>query len=295
MIRIVEWLAARLSPGERDAVLGDLAEAGATDRETMHALLGLFARRLLSVCAEWRTWTSLAGLISLGVLLALASRVAAGSTSVPLWLYLNNWTTEYLASTGARADLFDNGTDVFRQFLLLVCWSWASGLILGSLSRRTIRVDGILFCLVVLLMPGWQHPHPGGSNDAVYSRQFYSIIFPVMLQAVLVFVPAIAGMRQGPRMAVLPFHFRWILWISIVATIGTLAIRNWGFILCDAGQRRACAEWVLDEGYAHILGRPENWQIPALPLSLAGPAAYIAAMAFWQRRLRTVDRLPQRP
>lgn len=294
MTRIVEWLAGRLSADDRDAVLGDLSEAGAADRETVRALLGLFARRLLSMFADWRTWASLVGLVALGVLLALASSAAAAGTSVPLWLYLNNWTMEYLASPGARADLFDNGADVFRRFLLLVCWSWASGLILGSLSRRTIRINGILFCLVVLLMPGWQHPHPGGSNDAVYSRQFYSIIFPIMLQGGLVFMPAIAGMLHGLRMAALPFHFRWILWVSIVTTISTLAIRNWGFILCDAGQRQACAEWVLDAGYAHIVGRPESWQIPALPLSLAGPAAYIAAIAVWQRRLRPVDRLPQR-
>ena len=39
---------------------------------------------------------------------------------------------------------------VFMRYLTLVCWSWTSGFVLGSVSRRIIRVNGVLFCLRLL-------------------------------------------------------------------------------------------------------------------------------------------------
>jgi hypothetical protein len=54
--RIAEWLAARLSAEDRDAVLGDLAEAGSDPGRAVRELLGLIARRQLLLWKTLQPW-----------------------------------------------------------------------------------------------------------------------------------------------------------------------------------------------------------------------------------------------
>src|SRR5262249_53571671 len=152
-----------------------------------------------------------------------------------------------------------NSEDIFKQYLILICWSWASGFMLGSLSRRTIPVNGALFCLVVLfaelleappyLLPGRNHFGNSGANAVVFSLTFYGLMFPLILQGVLVLLPSVWGMHQG-GLAKRPPLLRTILWASAVVTITVLATRNWGWFLCSLGRFQACAEWALQAGYA---------------------------------------------
>ena len=291
MTRAHWWLVDKLSwtlePAERDAVCGDLLEAGETGGRALLNVLGLVVRRQSGLWKNWRPWATLVGLgAPLGILLSVVSRRMAGGTAIPIWMYVNNWTMVYLESPGARSDLLNNFAGILKGYLLLACWSWATGFMLGSLSRRTISVNGALFCLVVLFAGLVQAPPPAGFSDpnaAVFSLMFYGVMFPLIVQAVLVLLPSFWGMHQGLRLATFPRQLRMILWASAVVTVVVLAIRNWGWILCSVGEFRACMEWTLEQGYSRRAGVPPPRQIPTLPLTLVGPVGYIVAMAVWRR------------
>jgi hypothetical protein len=294
MTRIGWWLAdglaGMLERDERDAVFGDFAESGETGERALRNVMGLVVRRQAALWKDWRPWLTLVGLvIPLGILLSLGSRMMASRSATPIWMYVNNWTMAHLESPGARGDLVSNSAAIFKQYLMLVCWSWASGFMLAPLSRRTIRVNGTLFCLIVLFAELLKDPTyllPGRNHDgssAVFSLMFYRVMFPLILQAVLVLLPAVWGMHQGLRLATFPLLLRAILWASAVATVAALAIQNWGWVLCTSGRFRGCMEWSVQVGYARLAGRPQSLQIPALPLALAGPVGYMVATMVWQR------------
>lgn len=296
---VVDRLSRMLEHDEREAVCGDFAESGETGWRALRNLLGLIVRRQAALWKGWQPWLTIVGLVGpLGMLLSLNIRMVATGSAIPIWMYLNNWTWAYLTNAGARVDFIHNSEDIFKTYLLLICWSWASGFMLGSQSRRTIPVNGTLFCLVILFArlleappnpPAWTERH-GDPNAAVFSLTFYRLVFPLILQAVLVLIPAVCGMRQSLRLPSCPAGVRVILWGSSFVTVTVLAIRNWGWILCSMGRWRACAEWTLRAGYSHEAGRPESAHIPVLPLTLVGPVGYIVAIAVWRRwRHRTAS------
>jgi hypothetical protein len=182
--------------------------------------------------------------------------------------------------------LFANASAVFTDYLTLVCWSWTSGFLLGSLARRTIPVHGALFCLAVLFAGVWGVPRnsgDGGSNAVVFSLAFYRVVFPVLLQIALVLIPSVWGMRQGLGMATFPRPLRAMLWAGAVVSAVALVIMNFGWVLCSAGWVQGCMEWAIQVGYAHVFGRSPFIQISTLPLALAGPVGYGIAAAAWRR------------
>ena len=132
MTRAHWWLVDKLSwtlePAERDAVCGDLLEAGETGGRALLNVLGLVVRRQSGLWKNWRPWATLVGLgAPLGILLSVVSRRMAGGTAIPIWMYVNNWTMVYLESPGARSDLVNNFAGILKGYLLLACWSWATG------------------------------------------------------------------------------------------------------------------------------------------------------------------------
>src|SRR5438067_11520663 len=147
-VRWIDVVSRFLEPDERDAVRGDLAESGETGWRALVDVLGLVVRRQAALWTDWRPWLVLVGLVApIGILLSLASRLVAHSSAIPIWMYLGNWTWTYITNGGARLDLLHNSAGIFEQYLILFCWSWASGFALGSLSRRTIPINGTLFCV----------------------------------------------------------------------------------------------------------------------------------------------------
>ena len=155
MTRICWWcvdlVSRMLEPGERDAVRGDFAESGETGGQALRGLLGLVLRRQIALWKDWRPWLALLGAVApLGILLSLVSRRVADSSAVTSWLYLNNWDWTYVWNSGFRLDFARDVAFVLFGFLLLSCWSWTSGFVLGYLSRRAIWINGALFCLVLV-------------------------------------------------------------------------------------------------------------------------------------------------
>lgn len=237
---LVDLLSRMLEPGERDAVRGDLAESGVSGGQALRDVLGLVVRRQVALWQGWHSWLALGGLvIPLGVLLTLVSRRTADGNAIYLWLYANNWTWTYITNAGFRDELFGNGAAIVISWIALMCWSWTGGLLLGYLSRRTIWSNAA-FLSFGLLLGALLHPPPfieslflphhdrfgADPNGAVFAVTFYRVVFPLIVQYVLVLLPSLLGMRQGLRTGVLPFSLRTILWTSAIASMTSLVAQN---------------------------------------------------------------------
>jgi hypothetical protein len=239
--RLVDLLSRMLKPDERDAVLGDQAESGVSGGQALRDLLGLIVRRQVALWQEWHSWLALAGLvIPLGALLTVVSRRTADGNAIYLWLYANNWTWTYITNAGFRDDFLGHGTGIVISWIELICWSWAGGLLLGYVSRRNTWSNAVLLSFG-LLLGALLHPPPfidsfflsphsdrvgPDPNGAVYTVAFYRVVFPLIVQFVLVLLPSLLGMRQGLRTSALPFSLRSILWISVVASMASLVTQN---------------------------------------------------------------------
>ncbi len=260
MTRICWWLVDKMSrllePDERNAVLGDFAETGEAAGQALRDVLGLVARRQAGLWTDWRPWMTLVGLIvPLGMLLSIVSRTTADKTAIYIWMYAHWWGWAFLGNPGFRADFAHYAAVIFVEYTTLVCWSWTSGFVLGSASRRIVQVNGVLFCLMLLLgavlgapeyLSYYRHslhaafhfrplPDP---NAAVFAGTFYRVLFPLIVQAVLVVVPSLWGIRQGLRVAGWRPPLRTIVWAAAIASLAALVIQEPGFVLFVEGYRR---------------------------------------------------------
>ena len=225
--RFLWWLADSsaqiLESSECEAVRGDLAESGETGGQALRHVLGLVIRRQASVWMDWRPWLTLLGLVvPLGMLLSVISRRMAAMSSVYIWMYANNWDPGLFGYRGFWYQFADTFAEIFRMYLSLACSSWTSGFVLGSASRSIIRVNSFLFSLMLafgvllgapLYIVYYQHylhrtigfPIFARSHyDPVNALTFYRVMFPLIVQAVLVLLPSLRGMRDGARAVRLP-------------------------------------------------------------------------------------------
>jgi hypothetical protein len=137
-----EWVSRFLEPGEREAVLGDLVEAGEGPWQMLAGITGLALRRQAGHWRNWRPW------------------VAAFGVSVPTSFMLMGDSVELcstfvnLAAAGAvRRTSAAEIEILLLQTLLLAGWSWTCGYLVGSISRRTVWLSVVaygfpcLFCL----------------------------------------------------------------------------------------------------------------------------------------------------
>ncbi|MFZ0516875.1 MAG: hypothetical protein WBG23_00190 [Acidobacteriaceae bacterium] len=278
----VDIVSGMLAPTEREAVRGDLIESGETGNQALLAVLGLLCRRQAALWSDWRPWLVLAGLVlPLGTLLSLVSRNTASSSAIDIWFYANNWDWNLLSTRGFWYGFAECVPGFLISNLALVCWSWTSGFLLASLSRRTIWLNGALFCLMLLsggslggpwlLGPAWiRHLAPGfDPNRVVFALSFYRVLYPLIVQAVLVFLPFVWGIRQSLRLGEVSLAFRAIIWVPAFATLATLVTQD-------------LVWWQLRVWTIFPLRYP---RLPSLlPFAVLGPAAYLLATAIWRRR-----------
>jgi hypothetical protein len=279
MNRICWWLIHRLSRAleshERDAVLGDFAESGVSGGQALCDLLGLVGRRQAALWKEYRPWLALLGLVApLGILLSLASRWWAEGGAIYSCIYIDNWTWGYLESPGARRDLADTAAHFSTDYLALVGWSWTIGFVLGSISRRTIWVNGVLFYLALFAGTlGSTTSAHNPMNDGIFSLAFYSVVFPLALRTVLVVVPSLCGMHKGIRLAALPLP-KTLLWALPILVLTLLAHRSLEAAVIFSRWQR---EGPLNLSLASL--RYAQW---LLPLAVMWPVGYMVAVASWQ-------------
>jgi hypothetical protein len=133
---LLEIAAGLLEPDDRDGVLGDLVEAGETAWQAFCGVLGLLVRRQAMLWKSWRPWASSVGLALPASFLLMGFSVSVSSSF------------QYLLTDGpvtsGRIQL------LVSQLVLLTAWSWTSGFVVGSLSRRTLWVSIASSCLPCL-------------------------------------------------------------------------------------------------------------------------------------------------
>jgi hypothetical protein len=155
-----------------------------------------------SYWCDWRPWLAVLGLAApLGFLLSHAARWWADSSAIYLVMYIDGWTSGYLASPGARRDLFVEMTTVLVHSVTLVGWSWTGGAVLSSLSRRVLGLTATLFVAVVLAGTAGTitTARAFGGNAGVFAVPFYGFVLPWLFKTALVLLPAWLRMRRGLR------------------------------------------------------------------------------------------------
>jgi|HubBroStandDraft_6_1064221.scaffolds.fasta_scaffold10334_3 hypothetical protein len=210
----VEAAARLLARDKREAVLGDLVEAGESTWQGLLGVLGLVFRQEAVLWKSWRPW-----LAGFGVTLPSSFLLMGVSLSVS-WSYLTLRCPELLQKSSLT---LGSGTIVLLcKILLLIGWSWTGGFVVGSVSRRTLWASMVLCyspCLFCL------------SRFRVESLSRFCLC--------LFLLPAIWGVHQGLRISTMRVSSALVL----AAAITLMTLPSWN----SAGQHRwSPTRWTLD-------------------------------------------------
>jgi hypothetical protein len=281
MTRICWWfvdmLSRMLESGEREAVRGDLAESGESGPRALRDLVGLVVRRQVELWKDWRHWLALVGLAGLagGLLSEVVFRLNLGiGDQLRTYTY---W------KQGVQ---YANGLTVGQNIAYLLClssalllWSWTTGFLLGSVSRRVIWLMGPLLYLVVndsfitrLILSGALKSRNGRPSLTIVFQ-----VFPLGIGMILFSLAAIRGIYQGLHLRMLRCGQTFLL-AGVIAVV--TALLNWtgGWIVA------AQASW--SGGAWH--GNP--WGANLLPLALVSwPAGYMVMTAAWRQWHRGIS------
>jgi hypothetical protein len=270
--KLVEILSRMLDADERLAVGGDLEESGETGLQAVRDVLGLVVRRQAALWKNWRPWLALVGLIGpVSILLSLGCVWLRGAYDLNLWVIRNRRDIAPTILSQIGLSVRHGVVLLALSSLLLFCWSWAAGFVLGAMSRRTIWFNGILFCLALLFL-GSQFNRPYQDGAYQYSVDgwplplvFYTAILPLILQTTLILLPSLWGMHQGlqPPSRLLQA----ILWV--VAVVIALSVGSWFW------------RWPFNV----------NWQMRVLLLAVYWPIGYLAVTEIgrrWRHRIGSI-------
>jgi hypothetical protein len=195
---LINYASRLLEPDEREAVLGDLLEAGDNAWQGFLGVLGLVFRREALLWRNWRPW-----LAGFGVAFPSSFLLMGASLSVS-WSYMRLLCPELLQQASLTRP---SATFVLLcQGLLLIGWSWTGGFVVGSLSRRTLWASSLLCyspCLFCL------------------SRFRVGSLSPLCL--LLFLLPAIWGVHQGLRISSIKFSTAIVLAVAVTL----LMIPHW--------------------------------------------------------------------
>jgi hypothetical protein len=276
----VDALCGMLDPAEHEVVCGDLTESGESGRQAFREVLGLVIRRQAAVWANWQPWLCLVGLvIPLSMVLSVVCRRTTDPTAVYLWMYANNWDWQLLTLRGFWYQLSDTSAIVGITYLTLICWSWSAGFLLGAASRRAVRANSVLLGLMLVFgavvgaplyltyFERYLHlvfPSIGAHPDPVFALTFYRVFFPLLVQAMLVLLPSLFGMRAGARRAGVRPVVRVLLCTAAITTVVAMVMQSpdlWMFLRIH---QRGGAWW-------------GNWQGQVLRSIVYWPLVYLLA------------------
>jgi len=270
---LVDFSSRLLAQDECEAVRGDLAEAGVSGGAALVDILGLVARRQAALWLDGAPWLALAGIVvPLGVLLSHVSRWWAYGWAIDAFIYLNRWTWAMtVENPGFRGLLVAAALRDLVSGLALIGWSWTSGFALGALSRRTLWITAPLFLAVVLgaTVGTTTTARANELNAAVFEVPLYGVLFPRLLRALFVLLPAWLGMRRSLRQPALS-------WRSTAIVAGVIIGLTWW-----AGRGLELA-MVFGRQPVH----PGSISLPLLhllPLVAIWPAGFMVATAIHRR------------
>jgi len=195
---LVEVAAQLLERDEREAVLGDLVEAGESAWQGLLDVLGLVIRRQAILWKSWRPWLAAFGLAFPGSLLLMGFSISVSQT------YQRLIGPTVFKATGLT--LGPGFTLLLCNVLLLICWSWTGGFVMGSVSRRTVRVSAVLSFL-----------------PCVFCLARFRVESLSRLCLLLFLLPAIWGVRRGLQIAQIKLSSALIL----AAAVTVLTIPTW--------------------------------------------------------------------
>jgi hypothetical protein len=191
---LLEFTSRLLDHEEREVVLGDLLETNENAWRGMLDIFGLAFRRQAALWRDYRPW-----LAGLAVAFPSSYLLMTASLSVSLTyqrvihhkVYAGHWPTGHEGFPLLLCHIF-----------LLIAWSWSSGYLVGSVSRRTVWVSAAL--------------------SALPSLSFLCIALP-MPCLFLFLPPAILGVRWGWQRARISFRAASVL----ALTMTVLMISAW--------------------------------------------------------------------
>ena len=201
--RLTDTLSALLPPGERLAVLGDLAEVDVHDGEALRHVFGLVVRRQLHhACSIPGFVGTLLLAMPLGVVLGERSTHWAAGTGVYLWTYVHAGSLEPLERTiWGTGDA--TGAYVFAWVLLnvvtLTIWSCAAGWALGIFARRGIWIPIITFYGMVLLNSSLREGLGRLPDHPAFAAFGFVATATAVHGAILVIAPALYGVGRSMR------------------------------------------------------------------------------------------------
>jgi len=128
-----------LTQEEREAVLGDLAEANENAGEALLSILGLVVRREAEHWKSWRPWVAAFGL-------ALPASFPLMGLSVSVcWVFPKMLEATHSMQPQTSLVLF-SFWHLIPELLMLTGFAFTGGFLVGSLSRRTLWASA-LACL----------------------------------------------------------------------------------------------------------------------------------------------------
>ncbi len=200
---IVEFAAQLLERDEREAVLGDLVELGTGALQGLRDVLGLVVRRELIPWESWRPWLAAFGMALPGSLLLMGFSVSVSESCQHLF--------GSKVHSGTGLTLGPDFALLLCNVLLLLGWSWTGGFVMGTISRRTVRVSAVLsflpcvFCL---------------ARFRVESMSRFCLL--------LFLLPAIWGVRRSLQMAHIPLRSALLFAVAITLLTVPAWSNNWG-------------------------------------------------------------------
>lgn len=260
--QLVTFLAAALGESERDAVLGDLTESRESGGRALWEVAGLVLRRQAAAWADWRAWAVMAGTVMpLCLVISVFSRGVSVEAAVYTWMYANNSDLNLLRNWGFWYVLADACSVILIRGLILVGWAWTIGFVTGASSRRFLRASAVglfaslLFCeslaapLYLSALQNYIQRTLGLSslppgNDPVFHSPFYRVMFPLIVQIALVWLPAMWGMRQSIQTRNQSAIFRSLFWILVAVALAVLALRDPGLAFLFASYKRPMLQYI---------------------------------------------------
>jgi hypothetical protein len=269
---IEERLLDCLGPEERAVVEGDFAELPVATQDAITELFGLVMRRQLSAWTDWRPWIAAVAGLFLGVLLSLVSRYWAQGTAIYAWLYVDNWTVEYLRSPGARTDLFRTVTAFGLECLALTIWTSTIGSAMRVLSSRTSFITVLIVITAVCFGTSGSETvgrlNPG--NAIVFAQPFYGDVLPVAFRLLFVVAPLLWSVwRRSLSWTGSVWRAGLVLLGAVVLTAlvgrGPAAATTFGWWSLSTDRPMLNATWWFRR----------TWQLWVFPLVMVSPAAYV--------------------
>jgi hypothetical protein len=240
---LVEPVSRFLERDEREAVLGDLAESRQSGPRALLDVLDVVIRRQARLWMTWRPWLILFALIlPVGMLLSILSRQTSDLSAIYLWMYANNWDAALTHNPGFWRLFAETAVSIFISYLTLACWSWTGGFVLGSLSRAMSTLNSLLLCLILFFGQVIGAPdyfaffrdkafgdlHLPDPNAAVFEVGFYRVVLPVIVQILIVAIPALWGFRLAAGMGKLRRLLSAGLWTAAITTMAVVVMPEVG-------------------------------------------------------------------